>query len=1020
MPTLLATRWRLFAAFTVTALLIAFVVVSSPEPMGVSANPIGGIASVSAGNQHTCAVSDAGLVECWGDNTFGQLGSGSASSASPVQIVGLTNVAKVAAGGEHTCALTSSGGVKCWGQNRSGQLGDGGVSSGSTPVDVVGLSSGVVALATGSDHTCAVTSTGSVKCWGNNSLGQLGSSSNEVCSEPPNDFPCRRTPADVDGLGSGATDVGAGFWFSCAAMNTGGVKCWGYNTAGQLGNGTFQNQNGPVDVVGLAGPVATVSTGFAHTCIVTTSGDTQCWGGNYVGQLGDGTQLNKAQPVAVVALPSDTSIVETGYDHTCALLVTGGMMCWGLGVLGQLGTDLINSNSPLTVGIGSVIALSGGGQHTCAATVDGSLFCWGHNRQGQLGDGTGLRFSAWPVAVLPLGTSSAQIAAGLGSFNCVVTTTASAKCWGSGQLGDGSTTLTTKPVQVFGLGSNVAALSVGDGYVCAVTTLGGIKCWGGNSFGQLGDGTQLSRLTPIDVTGQTTGIADVTAGRSHTCALTTTGGVRCWGWNPNGQLGDGTQTDQFTAMDVSGPGGATAVRVGGQHTCAITGSAGVQCWGSDGNGQLGAVTTEDCDPHPIHVSPCSTVPLDVIGLTSGVAAISTGDSSTCVLTTTGGVKCWGSIASSSVPADVVGLSSGVTALSLKHQHACALLTTGAVKCWGANSSGQLGDGSRDHRTLPVNVAALDGSQAAISTGGQQTCAISVSGEVSCWGRQVGLSTIFSSSSPVTVVDASPKPTPTFTPCPAEGCPTATATPPPTGTPASGPPSEMLLNIKGGNCDDSDRPTACDVPTGEEFLLSVDAVVVPSSGYILAQTYVDFGENLTYKPSEAAVQEILWPDCQSITAVRHQLDATLPSSPGSLINSDEVVGHGCLTGLLQPIPPSHYSGNLVEFTLSCSDNVTSTNVQLLPYADDFTTVASSSGALFVVPIGSQIVPLVSNLTINCVDAAPAAVGGVALGAELRGIAAQDGPAPWLWAALGFGLIVTLSALGSARRRRAVSG
>ena len=114
MPTLLATRWRLFAAFTVTALLIAFVVVSSPEPMGVSANPIGGIASVSAGNQHTCAVSDAGLVECWGDNTFGQLGSGSASSASPVQIVGLTNVAKVAAGGEHTCALTSSGGVKCW------------------------------------------------------------------------------------------------------------------------------------------------------------------------------------------------------------------------------------------------------------------------------------------------------------------------------------------------------------------------------------------------------------------------------------------------------------------------------------------------------------------------------------------------------------------------------------------------------------------------------------------------------------------------------------------------------------------------------------------------------------------------------------------------------------------------------------------------------------------------------------------------------------------------------------------
>ena len=259
--------------------------------------------------------------------------------------------------------------------------------------------------------------------------------------------------------------------------------------------------------------------------------------------------------------------------------------------------------------------------------------------------------------------------------------------------------------------------------------------------------------------------------------------------------------------------------------------------------------------------------------------------------------------------------------------------------------------------------------------------------------------------------------PTPTPCPSGKVPSSAGgcgTPTPSLTP------EMLLNIKGGDCNDNERPTTCDVLTGGQFLLSVDALTVPSSGYITMQTFVDFGANLTYKPSDLATQEILWPDCQSATALRSQLDQTLPVPPGALFNSDEVVGHGCLTGLIPPIPESHYVGNLVEFILTCSTGPSSNLVKLLPYTQSPDAVAGTSGALFVQSDASQTVPLVGSLTINCVDAAPAAVGGVALGGELQGISARDGNAPWLWAALGLGLIAATSAVTIARRRRAVSG
>jgi hypothetical protein len=312
---------------------------------------------------------------------------------------------------------------------------------------------------------------------------------------------------------------------------------------------------------------------------------------------------------------------------------------------------------------------------------------------------------------------------------CARASAGGVKCWGnndSGELGDGTTTDRPTPVDVSGLTSGVAAVTAAKGqdYTCARTSAGGVKCWGANDFGQLGDGTTRERRVPVDVSGLTSGVAEVAAA-GHTCALTSAGGVKCWGSNEEGELGDGTTTERHTPVDVSGlTSGVAAISAGaGHHTCALTRAGGVKCWGNNDIGQLGQVCRTPC-----------TTPVDVSGLTSGVAAISAGAFHTCALTSAGGVKCWGSITDGRTPVDVSGLTSGVAAISAGAGHTCALTSAGGVKCWGANINGQLGDGTTKVRHTPVNVFGLMRGVAAISAGGQHTCALTSGGGVKCWGN----------------------------------------------------------------------------------------------------------------------------------------------------------------------------------------------------------------------------------------------------------------------------------------------
>lgn len=712
-------------------------------------------------------VSDLLLLGCGGSSG----GSSDGDSTTPLDSPPLPK--RIATGYAHTCAIAASGTVKCWGYNDRGQVGDGTQTNREAPVDVVGLGANIRDVSTGWSHSCAVAKTGAAKCWGDNSSGQLGNGTND--SAP--------VSVDVVGLQSNFKEVSVGYQHTCALTNTGSVKCWGSNQNGQLGIGSIGGYSPvPVDVLGPVNGVRMIASGGAHTCVVTTAGAMECWGYNDSGQLGDGTTISKNIPVRVLGLVSKVTAIALGDNHTCALMVTGAIKCWGSNPYGQIGDGTTNTrNSPVDViglqnGMSAIVA---GGNHTCALSIIGMVKCWGKNEHGQLGDGSIIN-AASPIDVFGVGSNMTEIAAG-GEHTCAQTLAGVMKCWGFGvlgQLGDGASKRST-PGDVSGLGSGMSAIAVGGNHGCAVTAAGAVKCWG----------YAISDFNPLpkDILGLESGVATVTAGGGgYTCALTTSGGVKChgydngairlinmvenganqistgfahacvlmstgvlncWGDNNSGQLGNGTLSNQTAPVNVIGLGTSViSVSAGGyggceSHTCAVTTTGAAKCWGNNKYGQLGGIsTTSFCG------GPMNEIPIDVTGLGSNVGSIATGGLHTCALTLGGAVKCWGKNDSGQLgngtkvnagnPVDVIDLVSGVSAITAGWFHSCALTTTGAVLCWGKNDVGQLGNGNFQDSSIPNIVVGLGSGVKAIASGGLNTCALTSSGAIKCWGANM--------------------------------------------------------------------------------------------------------------------------------------------------------------------------------------------------------------------------------------------------------------------------------------------
>ncbi len=372
----------------------------------------------------------------------------------------------------------------------------------------------------------------------------------------------------------------------------------------------------------------------------------------------------------VVGLESGVAAIAIGHNHVCALTTAGGVECWGDDFHGQLGNGKSCGTfctTPVEVtGLGSgVVAIAAGGEHTCAITASGGLKCWGRNAFGQLGDGTMTSHST-PVDVAGLASGVAAVEGG-GQSTCAITSLGGLKCWGRntyGQVGDGTTASRITPAGVTGLGSGVAAVSKGIFHTCALTTGGGLKCWGRNEFGQLGDGTTTNHSVPGDVTGLTAGVGAVGSGGGgeHTCAITTGGGAKCWGRNDWGQVGDGTTTDRLTPTDVVGLGtGVAAVSEGSFHTCALMTSGGAKCWGANSTGQLALLPPlgpETCGD----TASCSKTPID-IGKGPPPTPTATPCSADCPTPTSTPVPKGSHVVNSTLDANDISPGNGVCAIS---------------------------------------------------------------------------------------------------------------------------------------------------------------------------------------------------------------------------------------------------------------------------------------------------------------------------------------------------------------------
>lgn len=345
-------------------------------------------------------------------------------------------------------------------------------------------------------------------------------------------------------------------------------------------------------------------------------------------------------------------------------------------------------------------------------------------------------------------TITPKVATG-GSHTCAISPAASVKCWGSnyaGMLGDGSPTRgadgwyrsSATPVQVTGLTSGVKDLSASGLYTCAVTKTRTVKCWGSNTYANLGNGTTRNSSVPVTVTGLTNA-KSVATGEMHACALTTSGTVKCWGnHNMYGQLGNGTQGPATGSLvTVVGLTNVTAIAAGARHTCATTATGSVKCWGQNMYGQLGVRTSH----------PWSTVPVTVVGLTN-VTAISAQGDLTCALTVARDPHCWGdsfggTFLGSNVPIGIPALPAGsTTAITVGEGYVCVITAAGAAKCWAED---------RHNSTDPVQVPGLTSHVTSISPAYEEACAVQKA-TVFCWGDnyygQLGNGTFADSATPV--------------------------------------------------------------------------------------------------------------------------------------------------------------------------------------------------------------------------------------------------------------------------------
>ncbi|HAZ11617.1 MAG: hypothetical protein A2X86_17995 [Bdellovibrionales bacterium GWA2_49_15] len=713
-----------------------------PNTMGANLFfvPIGAgrtLTKIEGGYYFNCGLMDNGGVKCWGYNGYGQLGQDTTAnfgidqggnSLYNMPAIALGQAAtKITVGYLHACAILVDGSVRCWGYNGNGELGRNntvymGTGAGqmatiaAEPVNLGG--STAVDISAGEDHTCVILSNGKVRCWGYNAQGQLGVGAVDARGNEAGEMAAL---TDISfGVGKTAVKITSGGYHSCAILNDGTLRCWGNNAAGQLGYGDTANRGDNPGEMGALTPVPLgtgktvldVSALEASTCAILNDNTLRCWGSNNYGQLGLGHTRNvgtgptdMGDNLPAVDLGPNTIPVKMaksiGSNDNCIVANRDGtnmIICFGQLLYGQGGnaitsvgvrnSDLGVNMTPVDLGIpsGQVKKISPLYQGYCALLQDDTAKCWGYNEPAY-------RLLGSNSTETYVGDLAKEMGTGLGFVNA-------------------------------GFGVKVTEIK-GDGqspHTCALLDDQSLRCIGYNVYGQLGQDTTANytyfpTTAPINLGVGRSAVKFATTTYS-TCAILDNGELKCWGYNPYGNLGYGDTANRgtgpgnmaaLTAIDLGT--GRTAKDVCGSNynTCVLLDNDKMKCWGYNGYGQLGQEHTNNLGDGPGEMG--DALPYINLGTGRTVKQLGCGVNYNCALLDNDKVKCWGYNAygnlgygntaykgnivgtmGNALPYVDVGTGRTVTQVVAGYYYTCAVLDNNDVKCWGWNANGQLGLG----------------------------------------------------------------------------------------------------------------------------------------------------------------------------------------------------------------------------------------------------------------------------------------------------------------------------------------
>jgi len=686
--------------------------------------------SISLGEYHTCGVLTNGSAMCWGANWDGMLGDGTTTDKfSPVFINSTESFSSVSAGYEYSCGRLVNGSIMCWGNNDWGQLGDG--TSGNerhSPV-YVNSSENFTSVSAGGWHTCGRLINGSLMCWGYNGDGVIGDGTTTH----------RYNPNYINSS-ENFTSVSAGYIHTCGRLINGSLMCWGENWAGQLGNGTTGSDMPYPLYVNSSGNFTSVSAGSSHTCGRLINGSLMCWGNNWDGRLGDGTTTDRYNPTYINSSKNFSS-VSTGngdYGPTCGVLINGSAMCWGYNYYGGIGDGTnTNRHNPTYVNsnenFSSVFA---GSEHTCGILVNGNAMCWGYNWYGEIGDGT----TGYEINPVPVDSSENFSSASAGGWHtCGRLVNGSLMCWGyngAGQVGDGTEDIDRPNPIYVNSSKNFSSVDAGIYHTCGVLTNGSVMCWGSGSSGRLGDGYATQRNNPVYVNSSEI-FSSVSGGYRHTCSRLVNGSLMCWGDNSDGQLGNGTRSSGEEAHNpiyINSSENFTSVSAGislnYRFTCGMLINGSLMCWGDNHYGQMGDGTSGNYRPNPVYINS-----------NENFTSVSAGNRHACGRLVNGSLMCWGNSGSGQLGDGYtntrtspvyVNSSENFTSVSTGSSHTCGRLVNGSLMCWGYNGDGVIGDGTTTNRLNPVYVNSSE-NFTSVSAGYSYTCGRLINGSLMCWG-----------------------------------------------------------------------------------------------------------------------------------------------------------------------------------------------------------------------------------------------------------------------------------------------